>query len=539
MAKLDPEHPTIRIMLIIILFYVICSFILNNFIQKDYNYEEYKKKLLEAKSEEDLKQPVEDIQKVSKVRFYFLFATCGLLFVLYVYYKFKTNRQESMAIFLLMGIGLTGKLIEKLGLANCLNVPVIDPKGAPSNVLLFDMFYTNFFAYFLDFLYAFVSVIVLEKGAHILTMFKNKKFEGFVHNNLPIFSDGKFRPRNVLRFLIYIGTIIVFWNWGSIIRPKITLLLHRYLGIPVVDKNKLNLKEDKEDKEDKKEKEGHELVTTIPTIGVLSAAAVEGLIFTGLLFPMRKFFIYSLENSNEYHENKFSVLAKFVGLVLFIPICIILLTKYTLSCKDPKANRIQKLSSIVLSGYILIPLLLLIFHSVFRIKLLDTVKKYKNISAILIITIPIVVGFIMNITETNCISYVSENPEDEKIIETYMSESNTSKCDDSQTKYKYIVVCATIFMMVCSFGPMAYLNKLQPLTGILYFILACIIIRIIYMFQDNYAPYNILNPMRHKTTDKSSGEIDLDSTISIEASMISIMISVISLMLFRRFNAKQ
>ena len=536
MAKLDPNHPTIRIMLIIILFYVICSFILNNFIQKDYNYEDYKKKILEAKSEEDLKQPVEDIQKVSKVRFYLLFATCGILFILYVYYKFKTNRQESMAIFLLMFIGASGKLIEKLGLANCLNVPVIDPKGAPSNVLLFDMFYTNFFAYFLDFLYAFVAVIV---NVPVLTMFKNKKFEEFVHNNLPIFSDGKFRPQNVLRFLIYIGTIIVFWNWGSIIRPKITLLLHRYLGIPVVDKNKLNLEGDKNaNKEDKEDKEVHELVTTIPTIGVLSAAAVEGLIFTGLLFPMRKFFIYSLENSKEYHDNKFSVLAKFVGLVLFIPICIILLTKYTLSCKDPKSYRIQKLSSIVLSGYVLIPLLLLIIHSVFRIKVLDMVKKYKNISAILIITIPIVVGFIMNITETNCISYVSENPEDEKIIETYMSESNTSKCDDSQTKYKYIVGFITVAMMVFSFGPMIYLNKLQPLTGILYFILACIIIRIIYMFQDNYAPYNILNPMRHKNTDKSSEEIDLDSTVSIEASMIAIMISVVSLMLFRRFNAK-
>jgi hypothetical protein len=533
MAKLDPNHPTIRIMLIIILFYVICSFILNNFIQKDYDYEECKKKILEAKSEEDLKQPVEDIQKVSKVRFYLLFATCGILFFLYVYYKFKTNRQESMAIFLLMFIGASGKLIEKLGLANCLNVPVIDPKGAPSNVLLFDMFYTNFFAYFLDFLYAFVAVIVVDKGAHILTMFKNKKFEEFVHNNLPIFSDGKFRPQNILRFLIYIGTIVVFWNWGSIIRPKITLLLHRYLGIPVIDKNKLNLEGDK-----KEDKEGHELVTTIPTIGVLSAAAVEGLIFTGLLFPMRKFFIYNLENSKEYHDNKFSVLAKFLGLVLFIPVCIILLTKYTLSCKDPKSYRIQKLSSIVLSGYVLIPLLLLMIHSVFRIKVLDTVKKYKNISAILIITIPIVVGFIMNITETNCISYVSENPEDEKIIETYMSESNTSKCDDSQTKYKYIVGFITVAMMVFSFGPMIYLNKLQPLTGILYFILACVIIRIIYMFQDNYAPYNILNPMRHKNTDKSSEEIDLDSSVSIEASMIAIMISVISLMLFRRFNAK-
>ena len=95
-----------------------------------------------------------------------------------------------------MIIGLTGKLIEKLGLANCLTIPIIDPKGAPSNVLLFDMFYTNFFAYFLDFLYAFVAVMVLSKGGSLISMFTTDKFKNLVHNNLPIFSDGKFRFEN-------------------------------------------------------------------------------------------------------------------------------------------------------------------------------------------------------------------------------------------------------------------------------------------------------------------------------------------------------
>lgn len=528
MVKLDPNHPTIRIMLAIIVFYGVSSFILNNIIQKDYDYDSVKQKILNAKKSEDLEDPIREIQRVSKVRFYFLFLICAVLFIFYVYYKTQTDKSESTAIFLLMIIGMTGKLIEKLGLANCLNVPVIDPKGAPSNVLLFDMFYTNFFAYFLDFLYAFVAVIVVSKGGSLMGMFKTDKFKELVKNNLPIFTDGKFKFKNIIRFLIYIGTIVVFWNWGSIIRPKITLLLHRYLGIPVVDRNKLDLEDERDN-----EKEGHELVTTISSIGVLSAATVEGLIFTGLLFPMRKYFIYTLGNNEEYSKNKFSTLAKFVGLVLAIPICIILITKYTLASNDPKLFRTQKVASIVLGGYILLPVILFMIQSLLKIKVLDIVKKYKNISTVIYIILPIIIGLSMNLGGKNSTPYITDDPEEEKIVESYMSESNTSKCDESQNKYKYAVMFVTITMMIFAFGPMLAVNKLQPLTGILYFILACTIIKIIYSFQDNYEPYNILNPRRHT---KDSDEVDLDSTLSIEATMISILISVSLLVIFRRFN---
>ena len=51
------------------------------------------------------------------------------------------------------------------------------------------------------------------------------------------------------------------------------------------------------------------------------------------------------------------------------------------------------------------------------------------------------------------------------------------------------------------------------------------------MFQDNYSPYNILNPMRHSN---DSEEIELDSTVSIEVTMITILISIGLLVLFRK-----
>ena len=74
MVKLDPDHPTIRIMLSIILFYCVSSLVLNNFIQKDYDYDSIKQKILNAKKSEDLEDPVAEIEKVSKTRFYFLAA---------------------------------------------------------------------------------------------------------------------------------------------------------------------------------------------------------------------------------------------------------------------------------------------------------------------------------------------------------------------------------------------------------------------------------------------------------------------------------
>ena len=187
-----------------------------------------------AKKEEDLNAPVKEIEKVSKTRFYLLMSVFGVLFISYVYYKTQTDKSESTAIIFAICLSLSGKLIEKLGLANCLTLPVIDPKGSPGNVLLFDMFFTNFFAYFLDFIYAFAAVIVLSGKGSFFHLFKNKKFSELLQNNLSFYSKGSLKTKNIIRFLLYLGTIVIFWNWGSIIRPKVTVLLHRYLGIPVV-----------------------------------------------------------------------------------------------------------------------------------------------------------------------------------------------------------------------------------------------------------------------------------------------------------------
>lgn len=524
--KLDPKHPTIRIMLGILISYCIISIVLNNFVQSDYDYEKTKQEILDAKKSSDLEPIREKIDKISKPRFYILGATMGILFIFYVYYKVQTDKSESTAIFLLMFIGMAGKLIEKIGLDNCLGIPIIDPKGSPGNVLLFDMFYTNFFAYFLDFVYAFAAVIVLSGKENIFHLFKNKKFSELMKNNLSFFSDGKFKFVNIIRFVIYVFVIIVFWNWGAIVRPKISLLLHRYMGIPVIDKNTLDLEDTKDE-----EKEGHELVSTISTIGVISAATVEGLIFTGLLFPMRKYFIYALNNTADYNSNELSIFIKFLFLVVLIPIFIILMTKYTLSSDDPLTNKYSKISSIVLGQYIFIPIILFIIQSLTGLQISSFVKKNNKILMIFYILLPIILALLLTLTGKNSIAYIEHDPKTEKKIESYMSDTETGSCDDSNTKYQIMVAIVTLIMTIVAFYPLVSVHKLQPLTGILYFLIICIILRIIYEFQDNYKPYNILNPRRHS---KDKDTVDLDSTISMETSIICILASVCLLFTFRK-----
>ena len=65
MVKLDPNHTTVRIMLAIIVFYIISSIILNNIVQKDYDYDSVKQRILDAKKSDDLIDPIREINRIS------------------------------------------------------------------------------------------------------------------------------------------------------------------------------------------------------------------------------------------------------------------------------------------------------------------------------------------------------------------------------------------------------------------------------------------------------------------------------------------
>jgi len=528
MAKLDPYHPIIRIMLTIIVVYMICNLLLTEVYEKGYDHNEIKDKIIKSKTKEELQVNMEIVHKNTKPRFYLLLGTCGILFLLYVLFKYKTNKSEGVALCALVILGLSGKLIEKLGLANCLTLPVIDPEAKPGNVLLFDMSFTNFFAYFIDFIYAFAFIQV--GGTGLRSVLKNNEFIKLLTDNLSIYADGKFKPINILRFVLYFVIIVIFWTWGSIIRPKVSLLVHRYVGIPVIPKDKLENLQLKDDEFPLQEYSTKELVFTYHTIGIIAAGVVEGLLFTGLLFPMRKYFIYSLNNKMDFVNDKWSVLAKFVSLTLMIPGLIILLVKYTLS--DTSDNyKLQKMSAGVLLQYIGIPTVLFMIQSLLKIPILETLSKHKNLAGPLYVILPIILSYLtIYVFKYKGSNYIDKSADSEKVMESLMSESAAAQvCDESQNKYKYAVGFVTVVFCILCFGPLLYAGKLQPLNGLLLLAILIIIIKTVYGVQDNKSEYNILNPMR----ENKEGEMDLDTTTSIATVMGSISVASAALLIFR------
>jgi len=531
MVKLDPYNPIIRGMLTIIIVYMICNFILVEVYEKDYNHNEIKDKIIKSETKEELQGNMELIHRNTKLRFYLLLGTCGILFILYVLFKYSTNKSEGVALCALVILGLSGKLIEKLGIANCLTLPVIDPKAKPGNVLLFDMAFTNFFAYFIDFIYAFAFIQV--GGKSLESVLKNNKFIKLLIDNLSIYVDGKFKPINILRFVLYFVVIVIFWSWGSIIRPKLSLLVHRYVGIPIIPKDKLKNLQLEDDEYPLQEFTTDELVFTYPTIGIIAAGVVEGLLFTGLLFPMRKYFIYSLDNGKDFVSNKWSILIKFLSLVLIVPVLIILLTKYTLSDTSDD-YKLEKMSSGVLLQYIGIPIVLFIIQSLFKIPVGEAISKYKNLAGLLYLILPVISSLlIVYVFQYKGSSYLDKSTSDEKEMESLMSESAVEQvCDESQNKYKYAVGFVTIVFCILCFGPLSYAGIFQPLNGILLLTILVIILKVVYSIQDNKSEYNILNPMR----ENKEGKIDLDTTTSIATVLGSISVGTISLLLFRNIK---
>ena len=530
MAKLDPNNPIIRIMLTIIVAYMICNFLLVEVYEKDYDHDVIKDKIIKSETKEELQENMEIVHNNTKLRFYLLLTTCGILFILYVYFKYRTNKSEGVALCALVILGASGKLIEKLGLANCLKIPFIDPEAKPGNVLLFDMSFTNFFAYFIDFIYAFAFIQV--GGSGLKSVLKNNEFIKLLTDNLSIYANGKFMPMNILRFVLYYVVIVIFWAWGSVVRPKVSLLVHRYVGIPVIPKERLTLQL-KDDDYPLKEFTTDKLVFTYHTIGIIAAGVVEGLLFTGLLFPMRKYFIYSLDNKMDFVHDKWAVLAKFVSLTLMIPGLIILLTKYTLS--DTSDNyKLQKMSAGILTQYIGVPIILFMVQSLFKVPIIETLTKHKGIAGPLFFILPIILSYlVIYVFKYKGTKYIDETTDKEKVMESFMSEqANVVECDESQNKYKYAVAFVTVLFCILCFGPLLYAGKLQPFNGLLLLAILIIILKGVYSVQDNKEEYNILNPMR----ENKNGEIDLDTTTSISTVMGSISIGISSLVIFRSFR---
>jgi len=502
-----------------------------NVVQKDYDFHTIKDKIIKSTTKDELKGNMEIIHKNTSSRFYLLLGTCGILFILYVLFKYKTNKSEGVALCALVVLGLSGKLLEKLGLANCLTLPVIDPEAKPGNVLLFDMSYTNFFAYFIDFIYAFAFIQV--GGTGLKSILKNNEFIKLLTDNLSIYADGKFKPINIIRFVLYFAVIVVFWSWGSIIRPKVSLLVHRYVGIPIIPKESLeNLKLD-DDEYPLQEFTTDKLVFTYHTIGIIAAGVIEGLLFTGLLFPMRKYFIYSLDNKSDFMNDKWGVLAKFLSLTVMIPVFIILMVKYTLS-NNKEEYTLPKMTSIALGQYLTIPIVLFVLQSLFKVPILDMVTKHKQMAGILYLILPVISSFIiMKVFKYNGSNYIDEDVDKEKLTEAYMSESaEASVCDESQTKYKYAVGFVTVVFCILCFGPLVYAGKLQPLNGLLLLGILVLILKTVYSVQDNKESYNILNPVR----ENEKGEIDLDTNTSVGSVMAGISVSTAALIIFRNIR---
>ena len=82
--KFDPDNKIVKFMLLLIVIYVILSYVLNNFVQKDYDYDKMKEKIKNSKNEKELEKYVETVNKISKTRFYLLMSVFAILFVSYV-----------------------------------------------------------------------------------------------------------------------------------------------------------------------------------------------------------------------------------------------------------------------------------------------------------------------------------------------------------------------------------------------------------------------------------------------------------------------
>ena len=106
----------------------------------------------------------------------------------------------------------------------------------------------------------------------------------------------------------------------------------------------------------------------------------------------------------------------------------------------------------VLLQYIGIPTVLFTIQSLFKVPILETLSKHKNLSGALYVTLPIILSFItVYVFKYKGSNYIDESSDSEKIMETFMSESAEARtCDESQNKYKYAVADRNKYISIIS-----------------------------------------------------------------------------------------
>ena len=116
---------------------------------------------------------------------------------------FKTLSPLQKAMVVAFFLGGTGKLIEGWGFKGCFNDIGID---SPSSILLFDMFFTNTFAYFFDLVLAFIGAVALDKATNITNLDTEKLL---INTNINILGWEGFK--NIPRFIWYCWVQVCFF----------------------------------------------------------------------------------------------------------------------------------------------------------------------------------------------------------------------------------------------------------------------------------------------------------------------------------------
>jgi len=341
------NNPRIKLLLYLFIGIIILAYPVASWKIRNGNKESMKVIKSETSKEEDIKKEIKAVN--NSASYLYLAIVIPILIIAIILSVLKiikmvkgsdssdesgdvTSKSLQIAMFVAFFLGCTGKAIEYLGFQGCFNDFFID---SPSSILLFDMFFTNTFAYFFDLVLAFIAAIALE-DMQLKT--------SLINTNIKVGS------KNIFRFVWYLVIIIAFWNLASLVRPKVQLLIEMFLGFdPISTKDIKNASvknafrsEDLEESSSKPDPNKDVLIFGIShkysedsllvqfmnsSKGIITAGIVEAIIFLSVLFPLRHYYLYELGSKGKEGFKWWWEFGKFI-LAIFLLVSIFFLTRF-------------------------------------------------------------------------------------------------------------------------------------------------------------------------------------------------------------------